>query len=145
MADVGGDVGTVLGTLRHRPLKRFEGAGLSLHWQVDRLPQMASLTPVTVRNLQLLMLECFSNIIQHSRATEVTVRAYSDGEAIIISVADNGTGFDPAATTSGQGTDSMKVRASQMQGSLAVTSTPGAGTSLKLRLSIGELNREPGQ
>ena len=145
MADVGGDVGTVLGTLRHRLLKRFEGAGLSLRWEVDQLPQMASLTPATVRNLQLLMLECFSNIIQHAGATQVTVRAYSEGESVIVAVTDNGTGFDMAATSGGRGLGSMRARASQMRGSLAVTSTPGAGTSLKLRLSIGELNREPGQ
>lgn len=136
MADVGGDVGTVLGTLRHRLLKRFEEAGLSLRWEVDQLPQMASLTPTTVRNLQLLMQECFSNIIQHSRATEVTVRAYREGESVIVAVSDNGTGFDPAATTRGRGMDSMRTRASQMQGSLAVESTPGDGTSLKLRLPL---------
>lgn len=135
-----GDVGTVLGTLRHRLLKRFEGAGLLLHWQVDRLPQMASLTPATVRNLQLLMLECLSNIIQHARATEVTVRAYGEGETIVIAVTDNGIGFEPAATTGGRGMDSMRVRASQMRGSLVVTSAPGRGASMELRLPTREMS-----
>lgn len=137
-----GDVGTVLGTLRHRLLKRFEGAGLLLHWQVDRLPQMASLTPASVRNLQLLMLECLSNIIQHARATDVTVRAYSEDETIVIAITDNGIGFEPVATTGGRGMDSMRARASQMRGSLVVTSAPGCGTSMELRLSIGEMSGE---
>jgi signal transduction histidine kinase len=86
------------------------------------------------------MLECFSNVIQHARATEVTVRAYGEDEAIVIAVTDNGVGFEPAATSGGRGMDSVRARASQMQGRLVVTSAPGRGTSMELRLSIGEIS-----
>lgn len=140
MTGAGGDVGTVLGTLRHRLLKRFEGARLMLHWQVDQLPRVVSLTPVTVRNLQLLLVECFSNIIQHARATEVTVRAYAEHETITIAVTDNGVGFEPIATGGGRGLDSMQARAAQMRGSLVITSAPGCGASVQLRFSIKDLS-----
>jgi hypothetical protein len=54
-----------------------------------------------------------------------------------LTVHDDGTGFDPAAaaTAAGLGLALMRERATEIGAQLAVTSAPGAGTTVQVRLA----------
>lgn len=105
MQETRGDLAVVLGNLRYRLRERLEAASLTVDWQVDRLPTVAGLTPQIVRELQYLLLEAFSNVMQHAGGGVVQVIARSappaahGGDAILIEIRDNGSGFDTTATT----------------------------------------------
>ena len=92
------------------------------------------------RNLFLLFKEAIHNVVRHSRATEVRVRVSLNAQHLTLEVEDNGVGFDPAALSSplqhGQGLSSLERRASAIGATLTLTSPPGAGTSLRLRLLL---------
>jgi len=49
--------------------------------------------------LKLMLLEIISNVLHHSHAKDLVIKAVHDDEipAIVISVWDNGCGFDPEA------------------------------------------------
>ncbi|HEU4645337.1 MAG TPA: hypothetical protein VFS80_07215, partial [Burkholderiales bacterium] len=63
---VEGDVGVVLGNVRHRMRSVFEHAGIRLAWNVSALPRMENLTPERILAIQRIFLEVFSNAIRHS-------------------------------------------------------------------------------
>ena len=70
---VEGDVGVVLGNVRHRMRSVFERAGVQLNWNVSELPRMDDLTPERILAIQRIVLETFSNAIRHSGARAVSV------------------------------------------------------------------------
>lgn len=92
--------------------------------------------------------EALNNIAKHAAARHATLnlRRERSGRAdcIIITIADNGTGTDPAAQTRGLGLIGMRERLAALDGRLEITSAPGKGFELKAQIPI-PLNREPAQ
>lgn len=86
-----------------------------------------------------------ANVIQHARASTVTITLDADQHDLRFTVADDGEGFDPQVTTAIDGgtTDSFGLRATQervqqLGGSLTIDAAPGRGTTLAVTLSPGE-------
>lgn len=135
---VEGDIGVVLGNVRHRMRSLFERAGVRFDWRVPELPRMEHLTPARVLAIQRLLLQVFTNAIEHSRAKTVTVSAQrSDGE-VCIRIEDDGRGFDPHGGGAGRGLENIRVRAAQAGGAVRVDSAPGGGTWVELTLPLAE-------
>ena len=92
------------------------------------------------RTVELLSIarEALSNIARHARATraEITVDPDPEIAGVAIVVADNGTGFDPAAPRGigHQGLRNMRTRAISIGATLLVDSQPGAGTRIIVRV-----------
>lgn len=82
-----------------------------------------------------MLQEAFTNIIKHAEATEATVTTTVQDGDIIISVSDNGRGFDTTAPRSGRGLSNQARRASAIKAGLTVQSGP-EGTRLTLLLPI---------
>ena len=77
--------------------------------------------------------EALSNVRRHADATVVRVRASMEADRLVVSVRDNGRGFDPASV--GQvafGLASMRERAALIGGELSIESAPGDGTLVTL-------------
>jgi signal transduction histidine kinase len=53
---------------------------------------------------------------------------------VILEIADNGTGFDPALVAAGLGLTSMRERAAAVGGVLRISSAPGAGTTVRMEV-----------
>ena len=82
--------------------------------------------------------EAFSNLTQHARATRVTLALDTRGERLVLTVADNGAGFDvaaffaaPASVAAGIGLRSIREQAAGLGGRLDIESGPG-GTKLEI-------------
>jgi signal transduction histidine kinase len=133
---VEGDVGVVLGNVRHRMRQVFERAGIRLAWNVAALPRMSSLTPERVLAIQRVFFEAFSNAIRHSGARSVSVSTHSDANTVQIVIEDDGRGFDCAARGAGTGLANLQLRAAQAGGTLSVESQPGKGTRVTLSLPL---------
>jgi signal transduction histidine kinase len=60
-----------------------------------------------------------------------------DGDFVVLEIADDGVGFEPKTRGgSGLGLVSMKARAAESGGTLAIDSSPGHGTRVVVRLPI---------
>ena len=87
--------------------------------------------------------EAVSNAVRHGQPTRVvlTLRR-SDGD-LALSIADDGCGFDPATVAAHIGLASMRERAAEIGGQLAIQSRPGAGCTIQLRLTgLGAFEEE---
>jgi signal transduction histidine kinase len=77
--------------------------------------------------------EGLANVRKHAKAGSVAVTLDYGATAVRLEVRDDGTGFDPE-TASGFGLRGMRERAAQVDGTLDVRSTPGAGTSITVEV-----------
>jgi signal transduction histidine kinase len=92
----------------------------------DDLPVLGMATDVVLlRAVQ----EAFANVRKHAQATSVTVNLSSPGDALRLSVADNGIGLDDEHAE-GYGLRGMRSRVTQVGGTMSVSSTPGGGTTV---------------
>jgi two-component system sensor histidine kinase UhpB len=78
--------------------------------------------------------EGLSNVAQHAGARNVRVDVERRGEGTIVRVADDGEGFTSGEQPQGLGLTGMRERAVLAGGRLDVSSSPGAGTTIELRL-----------
>jgi signal transduction histidine kinase len=96
-----------------------------------------SLDPLRGETLLRIVGEAVRNAVRHGHAERVEIRM--DASPLCLSVADDGTGFDPDRTANhrpgGFGLTSMRERAESLGGSLAITSAPGEGAIVRVSLS----------
>lgn len=139
MQPVDGDLTTVLATLRYRLEPRLRASNLVLVWQVDELPIMLALTPQKVLQIQRILLEAFTNIIQHAKAKTVTVSAKHLPEmtAVQITIDDDGVGFEPQELkATGHGVRNMCVRAEAIGALITFQRLKTKGVTLTLTMPV---------
>lgn len=82
--------------------------------------------------------EALDNISRHSGATHVDVTLARDGDDVLLSISDNGAGFDVDTVMSGHqpggkfGLVAVRERVRLLHGTLSVQSQDGAGTRLRV-------------
>jgi signal transduction histidine kinase len=96
--------------------------------------------PDAPRDAQVLRIanEAVHNAVRHAAASHVTVELCGDGDMLLaLEVSDDGHGFDPGdpeLRSRHLGLTSMEERAAELGGSLAISSAPGDGTTVRLEL-----------
>jgi signal transduction histidine kinase len=75
--------------------------------------------------------EALSNALRHADATRVDIRVGCGQSQVVMSVADDGEGFDPVAANGGMGLANMADRVGAIGGSFDIDSTPGEGTVVR--------------
>ena len=80
--------------------------------------------------------EALANAVKHARPDRITLRIKEDGTDVLVSIADDGNGFDPerAAERHGMGLSLMRERAAELGGEFQLDSIPGRGTTIHIRL-----------
>ncbi len=84
--------------------------------------------------------EALHNALRHADASHVRVALARRGPSVVLTVTDDGAGFDPAAVRSAGrhlGLVSMRDRASGVGGALRVHSEPGKGTAVSMEVPGG--------
>ena len=84
-------------------------------------------------------LEALQNVAKYAGASCASVTIRQEAEVLTFDVTDDGTGFDPAAARSGTGVQGMADRLAAIGGSLELVSAPGAGTTVRGRISARPL------
>ena len=119
-----GDVTALLASLRYRLAPRFLASDLSLRWEVDEIPPLAGMDAGGMRQLQFMLLESLSNVMQHARARVLRIEAHAHDQGARLRIIDDGIGFDSTAPPR-NGLRSMRERASAIGARLVLDSQPG--------------------
>jgi signal transduction histidine kinase len=116
--------------------------GIRVRCEFDDLP--ASLTPETETALFRAVQEAVVNVVRHARAENVLIEIATEGRQVAIDIEDDGAGFDPAEVASpsasgrGLGILGMRERLELIGGTASVTSSPGSGTRVALRVPLAK-------
>jgi PAS domain S-box-containing protein len=101
----------------------------------DRFPEELP-EEVSVELLRILQ-EALTNARRHSGARNVEVRLRVEGEALVAAVIDDGRGFHSASTRTGVGLVGMGERVEGLGGKIEVSSRPGEGTKVTVKVPLG--------
>jgi signal transduction histidine kinase len=114
--------------LRMAAVERREG--IEAQVEADGLGQLPDRLE---EGLYYIAQEALNNAFRHAQASSVTVSIRSEGEDLVLEVADDGRGFDPQDVQSegGMGLGNMRQRAEELGGTLAIASVPGRGTTVR--------------
>ncbi len=85
--------------------------------------------------------ESLNNAVKHSGATGIIVELSHKGSEIVLTVSDNGKGFDPAemmASSTGFGLRNIISRLEIAKGQSEIVSKPGEGTTIKVLIPVEE-------
>ena len=103
------------------------------------------LPPAHMEQVLRVVQEALLNAGRHAHARQIHVRLEQRGDEAMITVADDGQGFDPqqpAPAGMHFGLNIMRARAARLRGELQISSCPGHGTEVLLRwpLRVAPLN-----
>ena len=105
------------------------------------IPEVPPLVKIA---LYRVLQEALSNIRRHAGVAEANVRMTGDDGAIRLEITDRGRGFSPPPLVGPEATEQqahiglrgMRERAAMLGGTLEVTSRPGAGTRVVVRVPL---------
>lgn len=116
-------------------------------WQVDELTKRSNLQAVCnlpaaelVREDSLatalfrIVQEALTNVARHANADRLEVSFVRDGDELVLSVRDSGSGFVHDENGRGIGLVSMRERATAIDGKFTIMSAPGHGTTIEVRV-----------
>jgi signal transduction histidine kinase len=123
--------------LRNLARKTHAATGLNVEIVLRPDPEHIQKLPYAILScIYQLAVEALNNIKKHARANNATVRVETTNDQLILSIKDDGRGFDYEATIEQAldqghiGLYSMKERAYELGGEMLVTSAPGEGTNM---------------
>jgi PAS domain S-box-containing protein len=94
--------------------------------------------PAVTTGLFRIFQESLTNVARHAEATSVSARLYVEDDRLILTITDNGKGFDPALAKKKKtlGLMGMKERTLMMKGAYQIDSRPGNGASLRFSIPL---------
>jgi PAS domain S-box-containing protein len=106
--------------------------------QITSQGQPRPLPPIVQQQSLYVLQEALANVEKHASARQVDIGLVWSEETLTITLADDGQGFDARRIQSDGhfGLAIMQARAQEINGRLSLTSRPGAGTKLTLRIPL---------
>lgn len=99
--------------------------------RVDVVADVLDALPPAVETLLFRVAqEAVTNAVKHASASRMELRLTRVGDRVELRIRDDGVGFDPDTVERGIGMNGMQDRVASFDGSLAVVSTPGRGTTV---------------
>ena len=134
------------------PMLDRYGLTAALLWYAQKLTKRTAI-PITVNDYNLhdirlpqqvelglfrIAQEALNNIVKHAQATQAEIELKDEGEHILMTVIDNGVGFEPRSAPAGQdehwGLAIMRERARAIDAAFSIKSAPGKGAKILLQV-----------
>lgn len=115
-------------------------AGRMAHWEgvveITSSGAEPHLARTIAGGLLMILQEAVGNAIRHGQARHVKVNVAFGEHRLVLTVDDDGCGFDTAEHARGLGLGSMDDRAKALGGSFRIESSPGSGTKIAVEIPI---------
>jgi len=135
-----------------RPVALDMGIQPALEWLVDDFAAHAGIAATLLVEDDTIVLdedsettvfrivqESLTNVARHAGASQVTVTLDSTGEVCLVTVQDDGVGFNPARIRkTSLGLLGMRERVWMVGGDIEIDSAPGKGTTVVVRVPLGK-------
>ncbi len=122
-------------------IKEFSrSSGIATATDID--PELDSLPDDYRTCIYRVIQEALTNCARHAHARKVTIRLASTVSSVLVTVADDGIGFDPGASRTGLGLVGIGERVRELNGQVRVVSSPDSGTRVEVQLPRPRLSEE---
>jgi signal transduction histidine kinase len=133
--DRGIGLGTVPSHITPFATEIFSAQGVALQFDAPADGAAFPIATALRRQVFLLFKEAVNNAASHSGCRRAQVTLTAAHGVLALTVADDGAGFGEVQTD-GHGLATMSARARALGGTLAIESSPGAGTRVVLRAPL---------
>jgi signal transduction histidine kinase len=106
---------------------------ISLYFAVPDEPQLDDKLKMT---LFRIVQEQLNNTIKHANATEVQIAIVQKNQQLLVSISDDGNGFDTTQKRKGIGITNIISRAALFNGRVNIESSPGKGCRIQVSFTI---------
>lgn len=115
----------------------FEPAGLNYEFSCDDMEHGITLSEEQRRNVFLAVKESCNNILKHAGASSVCINLKLKHNSIIITIKDNGRGFDRTEVGNfSNGLQNIRNRMEQIGAACRIDSTKNLGTTVELSIPV---------
>jgi len=104
--------------------------------EAGSLPPEEELSPALRQMIARVAQESLNNVAKHARPSHVRVKLGTQGSALVLTVTDDGAGYDPGQVATGLGLPGMRARAAESGGELTVDSGIGHGTTVRFAVLV---------
>jgi signal transduction histidine kinase len=127
-------------------IAQVTSAGTACPCTVTTLGESRPIDSLIGGNVVAICREAISNAQRYAQATEIAITVtFTPGE-LGLRIQDNGEGFAvPEASQSGFGLTGMQARGERIGGIVSIASTPGAGTTVEVRVPLSQVAGKPNQ
>lgn len=91
-------------------------------------------------NIELVLYRCayelVNNAIKHASAQRIDIQLFMQEKQVLLTISDNGKGFDQEQITGGMGLKNIRNRIAQFNGQMDIISQPGAGTEINIAFPL---------
>jgi signal transduction histidine kinase len=122
--------------IREYAIPLFESKNIKFKIHFSEPIAMLHLPMDIRRNVYLIAKEAVNNMVKYSDCEEAEVEFHEQHTCLLMTIRDNGKGFDPFAPSSRNGLKNMRRRADQIRASLEISSEPGKGSNIVLQVKI---------
>lgn len=126
---------TTIGYVQAKVSDLMYDKGIAFTYE-EILSRDRSIDTITMRNIVLATKEIATNIVRHSRATNVAMYVRDQQDVLTVDIRDNGSGFEVGKQRTGNGLHNIHERMTESGGSVAIESSPGEGTRIVLTIPL---------
>lgn len=110
----------------------------NIHHQIS-IPEDAQLHNIDMelrRNLWMIMKEIVNNAVKHSECEHMRIQIKIEQKKLMITIQDDGIGFDKELKSSGFGLKNIFERAERIGANISLETSPGNGTTWYFRMNV---------
>jgi PAS domain S-box-containing protein len=122
-------------TWQTREFTRHSGLEVNLNLQAGARITDNRLATALFRITQ----EALTNVVRHAQASQVGISLTEQGGWLVLSIRDNGVGFESSVPISGVGLVGMRERSIAIGGVFDIASTAGEGTTVSVSVALASL------
>lgn len=115
-------------------------AGLELSLSLPSPEEDVPISADVRREVLMIFKEAVHNVLRHAGARSVAIRVERVGGRILLSVKDDGCGFETGAPREGNGLSNIALRSARLGGTLVILSTKGEGSEVRLTSPLRPAN-----
>jgi signal transduction histidine kinase len=114
----------------------LEAKNIDYHFKIDKSLHNFKLVPNIQYDIFMIFKESIHNIVKYAKAKNVEVNFGIKDHLLILTIQDDGVGFDCFQEKDGNGLKNMPHRAENIGGKVEIISTKDKGTSIKFTMPV---------
>jgi signal transduction histidine kinase/ligand-binding sensor domain-containing protein len=122
----------IINRMRAAAIELFEAKGYQLHLELDPKLNDLKLGMEGRKDFYLLFKEAINNVAKYAHGQNVWISIQYIKNKIVLTIKDDGVGFNPEKVSKGNGLNNYKTRASNLKGEIEIISSLGTGTTIQL-------------
>jgi len=116
--------------------KLFEAKEIDYNISISDAVRQTHLPMEYRQHIYLIMKEAINNLVKYSNCSKAELNVSLHSSQLHVFIQDNGKGFNPAKSNTGNGLNSMSQRAKEINAVLKIDSKKDEGTSIDLFVKI---------